>query len=271
MQDEYVEDKTGMISEDFSDLSTNSVYRTLKILESLSYHKGLILEELAPIVQLSRPTLFRFLSVLQRMEYVEKDKNNRYRLTPKIFMVAARSIDDVELSRISRPFIEDLSFETGETTIVSILDNDSQLHLQKVESRYTARFYERIGKRAPLYCTASGKVLLAGMGEDDLSRYLSTERLIPYTMNTVTNPVVLLEQIEDIRRKGYCELVSEYEQDIHTLACPIFDHESQVIAAVSINWPTFREAPGKRDECLEKLKKVASQISQIMGHVENVE
>ncbi len=249
-----------------SDLSTNSVFRTLSILESLSYHKGLTLEELVPIVGLSRPTLFRFLSILQRMEYVEKDINNRYRLTPKIFKVASRSIDDVELSRISRPFIEDLSFDTGETTIVTIRDNNEQIHLQKVESRYTARFYERIGKRTPLYCTASGKVLLAGMDEDQLSQYLATEKLIPYTINTVTDPATLRQQISKTREDGYNEVISEYEQDIHTLACPIYEHDGSIIAAVSINWPSFRETPGKRDICLEKLQKVALQISHIMGY-----
>lgn len=268
MQEDEILDSSEKMTDDLTDLSTNSVYRTLNILESLSCHQGLILEELAPIVGLSRATLFRFLSVLQRMEYVEKDKNNRYRLTPRIFMVAARSIDDVELSRISKPFIEDLSFDTGETTIISILDDDSQLHLQKVESRYTARFYERIGKRTPLYCTASGKVLLAGMDEEQFNSYLSKVRLIPYTMNTVTDPCVLREQIEKIRKDGYCELTGEYEQDIHTLACPIVDHDNKIIAAVSINWPTFRETADKRDVCLEKLKNVAKQISQIMGHVE---
>jgi Transcriptional regulator len=263
------ENKT-VAEDDFSDLSTNSVYRTLVILESLSYHEGIILDDLAPIVQLSRPTLFRFLSVLQRLNYVEKDKNNRYTLSPKIFTLASRSIDNVELSKIARPFIEGLSFETGETTIVSILDGDQQVNIQKVESRYTARFYERIGKRTPLYCTASGKILLAGMSDEEFDNYLSKVTFIPYTANTVTNPITLRAQIEEIKKAKYCELTSEHEQDIHTLACPIFDHDNKVIASVSINWPTFRETPGKRDACLEKLRKVALQISQIMGYTDTI-
>ena len=115
--------------ESLSDLHTNSVYRTLRILESLSYNMGRTLEELAPITGLARPTLYRFLTILTRMGYVSKNKDNRYRLTPRLFTVAAHSIDDVELSRIVKPFMEDLSFETGETTILGIRDDDEMLHI----------------------------------------------------------------------------------------------------------------------------------------------
>lgn len=251
-----------------SDLSSNSVYRTLRILESLSYNHGLTLEELAPIVNLARPTLFRFLAVLQKLDYVEKNKDNRYKLTAKLFSVAAHSVDDVELSRIAKPFMEDLCFNTGETTILGILDDDSALHLRKIESRYEARFYERIGKRSPLYCTAMGKMLLASMDDEAFSRYLSKERLVPYTIHTITDPVLLRQHVDMIREQGFSETISEYEQDIHSLSCPIYNHDGKIIAAVSINWPLFRETPEKREVCLNGLMHVARSVSTIMGYTD---
>ena len=252
---------------DSEDLSKNASYRTLTILESLSFHNGIILEELAPLVNLSRATLFRFLQVLQKTGYVDKDKYGRYRLTAKIFMLASRSIDDVELSRLAKPYIEDLSYFTGETTILGIIDEDTELHLQKIESRYSARFYERIGKRTPLYCTAMGKVLIAGMSDEQLDSYLSRVRLIPYTVNTVTSTAVLKKQVLKIREDGYAEANSEYEQDVHSLACPVLDANNNVIASLSINWPLFRDTEGKRDIYLQKLKDAALSISKIMGYV----
>jgi len=250
---------------DIKDLATNAVFRTMTILETLSFHQGQTLEEFAPFVGLSRPTLFRFLIVLQRLGYVNKDKNNRYSLTPKIFELGARSIDDVELSRIARPLIEDLSFNTGETVILNILDGNFAVHVQKIESRYSARFYERIGKRIPLYCTAPGKVLLASLNPVQFDAYIAKTRLIAYTENTVTDPHLLQKQIREIKEKNYCEVINEYERDVHTLACPIYDHEKTIIAAVSINWPTFRNNNEKRNECLLRLEKVAKTISALMG------
>ena len=254
--------------ESLSDLHTNSVYRTLRILESLSYNMGRTLEELAPITGLARPTLYRFLTILTRMGYVSKNKDNRYRLTPRLFTVAAHSIDDVELSRIVKPFMEDLSFETGETTILGIRDDDEMLHVLKVESRYEARFYERIGKHSPMYCTVMGLVMLSGVSDDELNIYLQKERLIPFTMNTVTDPIELKKRVQRVRDEGFAETISEYEQDIHSLGCPIHDHDGRIIASVSINWPLFREEPGKRDRCLEGLKKVAAMASSLMGYKE---
>lgn len=249
------------------DLSKNATYRTLTILESLSFHNGIILEDLAPIVNLSRPTLFRFLQVLQKTGYVDKDSFGRYRLSSKIFMLASRSVDDVELSRLAKPYIEDLSYYTGETTILGILDEDEELHLQRIESKFSARFYERIGKRCPLYCTAMGKVLLAGMDDEQLDHYLSKTRLIPYTANTVTSTVSLKKQLMQVREQGYAEVISEYEQDVHSLAYPVFDANKQIIASISVNWPLFRNSEEKRDTYLEKLKDAALSISKIMGYV----
>ncbi len=253
--------------DDLSNLSTNSVYRTIKILESLSVNSGFTLEELAPVVGLAKPTLFRFLSILQKLDYVEKNRDNRYKLTSKLFSVACRSIDDVELSRIAKPFMEDLSFITGETSILCILEDNSALHVRTVFSRYEQRFYERIGKHSPLYCTSAGQILLSGLNEDDFLKYISKEVLIPYTSNTIKNPVQLRDVIKKIKENGYAESVSEYEQNIHGLACPIFDHDGKIIASLSINWPLFRETEGKRDFCLENLIKASSDISTNMGYV----
>jgi len=249
------------------DLSKNAVYRTLRILESLSVNQGKTLDELAPIVGLSCPTLFRFLLVMQKMDYVEKNEDNRYRLKPKLFAVATRSIEDVELTRIARPYMEDTSYETGETTVLGIRDGDSVLHVQKIISKYNTRFYERVGKRNPLYCTTMGKMLLAGMSDEEFDEYLSRERLIPYTSNTITDPEKLKKNILLIKERGYAESVSEFEQGIHGLACPIWDNDGDIIAAIDINWPLFRETPDKMGECLKRLKAIALQISVLMGYV----
>lgn len=255
-------------AEDLSDLATNSTYRTLNILKALAYHKEATLEELAPFVDLSRPTLFRFLVVLQRMGYVAKNKDNRYSLTPMLFAIASRSIEDVELNRIAKPFLEDMCFDTGETSLLGILNDDAVLYLTKVESKYNVRFHERLGKMTPLYCTALGKVLLAGMSDEELYDYLAKEKLIPYTNNTIVDPIKLKEHIKLTRERGYSEVLSEYEQDIHALGCPVFDHDGKVIAAVSINWPLFRETPDKFETCLARLKSVARTISILMGYNE---
>ncbi len=250
-----------------ANIATNSTFRTMRILEALACHQGSTLEELAPIVELSRPTLFRFLQVLVTMGYAEKNEDNRYFLTPQLFTIASRSLPETELSRIAQPYMEDMSYRTGETSILSILDGNFALYLIKIESKYNLKFYERIGKKVPLYCTF-GKILLAGMDDESLDRYFSTEQLIPYTDKTITDEKQLRKQIKEIREKGYGISDSEYESGHRSIAAPIFDHEHKVIASLSITWPMFRETSEKFMSGLEYLLKVAKQISKIMGCVD---
>jgi len=113
-------------------LETNSTFRTMNIIEVMSVNNNLTLEELAPKASLSKPTLFRFLSTLCEIGYVTKNIDNRYSLTYKIFAVASKSLPETELSRISQPFMENISYRTGETSILGVLDGNSVLYLNKI-------------------------------------------------------------------------------------------------------------------------------------------
>lgn len=247
-----------------SSMDSNSTFRTMRIIEELSLHPDVTLDEIAPSVSLSRPTVFRFLQVLQKMDYVEKNKDNRYSLTPKLFSVASRSLPETELSKIAQPYMEDMSYRTGETSILSILDGNSAMYLVKIESKYNLKFYERPGKKIPLYCSVN-KILLSGMDDEALNRYFASEQLIPYTANTVTDEQKLRSQLKEIREKGFAITESEYESGHRAIGVPIFGVNHSVIASLSLTWPMFRDTSEKLINGLEYLQKVGKQISILMG------
>ncbi|MGP1508596.1 MAG: IclR family transcriptional regulator [Sphaerochaeta sp.] len=249
-------------------LDSNSTYRTMKILETLSVNPNLNLDELAPLVKLSKPTLFRFLHVLSEIGYIEKNRDNRYSITPKLFKIASRSLAETELSRIAQPYMEDFSLRTGETVILTVLDSNSALYLNKIESKYEIKFYERIGKRVPLYCTSAGKILLSGFSDEDFERYLASEQLIPYTQNTIVDKQILRKNIQEIREKGFVVTESEHESGHKSIAAPIFDREHKIIASMSITWPLFRNSTEKIISSLDLLQKYTHQISILMGYIE---
>ena len=247
------------------DLATNSTYRTIRILEVLSYYQGITLEELAPILELSKATLSRFLQTLSEMEYIEKSVDNKYFLTPKLFAAASRSLSETELSKIALPYMEDMSYRTGETSLLAIRDGNSALYLTRIESKYNLKFYEGIGMKIPLYCTAMGKVLLTGVDKEELDRFFATEQLIPYTEKTIVDKAELLKDLEEVRRKGFSVCESEYEDGNRSIAVPVYNHVNKIIAALGITWPLFRETSEKFQTGLESVQKYASKISMLMG------
>ena len=58
-----------------------------------------------------------------------------------------------------------------------------------------------IGRRAPAYCTAVGKVILAEISEDELERRASSNIFQSFTHNTITSLPELKAQLAIIRSK----------------------------------------------------------------------
>jgi hypothetical protein len=54
-----------------------------------------------------------------------------------------------------------LSDATGETVHLGMLIDSEIIYVHKVDSRHMLGMYSRVGPRAPLHCTAIGKVLMA--------------------------------------------------------------------------------------------------------------
>lgn len=263
-----MKDNTGVRKKRDADAPTTiSVIRTMTVLELLSQHQNMQLEELAERSDIARPTLYRFLATLQQLEYVHKDRDNRYSLTTKLFSVASRSLDQVELSRIARPYLEVLTNESGETSFLGILDGDEALHISKIMSKFHQGPYERIGKKVPLYCTAMGKVLLAGMDPVQKSEYYEHVRLEPYSGNTIRSIEVLKREIERVAEQGYAVNDREYQDNAKSLSVPVYDRDHTVIAAITMSWPMYRDEPRKVELFLEMLRKAALEISITMGHV----
>lgn len=222
------------------------------------------MDDLVSETSLTMPTLYRFLQVLQAMGYVEKNRDGRYRLTSLLFSISARSIDGTMLVGTALPYLEKLRDETQEIVVLSIRDGSYSMHLKTLLPPTGLRFYERIGKRNPLYCSSHGRVLLGGVSEEELEAYARHEPLIPYTSNTITDPIALIEAVHLTRENGYGEGINEFEQDVHSLACPVFDGNHHVVATVSLNWPLYQDTPTKKRTSLDSLKATTEQISKAL-------
>ncbi len=246
--------------------STNAVVRTLSLLEILVDNSGAHLEELTRKAGIPRATVFRFLQTLQNEEYVSKDEDGRYFLTTKLFTLGTRSLGQVELSRLAKPFMEKLTFELAETCILGILDANTVVYLDRVESKYSTNYFERIGKKVPLYCTSMGKTLLAHMAEEAQVDYLNTTPLIAYTKHTITDRSILEQQLAQSRETGLAYSLQEYEEDQISISVPIYSFEKNVIAALCICWPTFRHSEKKREQATKALVAIAKDISTAMGY-----
>lgn len=171
-------------------------------------------------------------------------------------------LESLDLRQEARPILEALSREAGETVHLCILEEDEVVYIDKVETTESVRMHSRIGRRAPVYCTAVGKAMLAHLPAEEQERILKATVFQRRTENTLASADALRVELAEIRRDGCSFDREENEAGVRCVAAPIFDYTGRAVAAVSITGPTTRMTPERARELAPAVKSAAGEISK---------
>ncbi len=235
----------------------------LNYLESLD--GGGTISSISKALNIPKSTVFRILNTLDHYGYItQQDNSGLFTLGPRILSLSNSVHKNMNIIRIAIPFMTDLKNKTGETTKLSIYKNLETIVIAKVESNSDMHATTKIGSRFPLHAGAASKVLLSYAPETDLHLFLQ-EPLLQYTPHTITDPARLHQELHLVRQKGFAEDNEERFEGIKAIACPVFDHTDEVIAAVSIPYLATRSNEKKKKDMLMHLFSCARSISEAMG------
>lgn len=251
--------------------NVQSIERALTILDMLSeYPDGIQITRLSEIVGLNKSTTHRLLATLVNMNYVVKDDTtDKYKLGLQIVYLSRNILSNMNITEISKPYLEKLVRDVNETVHLCIEDNGEVMYVDKIESNQTIRMYSRIGSRAPMYCTGVGKVLLSGMSETKFNKIVSKMEFFPRTEATITSKEELIREVEKIKQQQYSLDNVEYQDGIRCIAAPIFDYNGNIIATFSISGPSNRVTMDVVNNLLiDKVRQTTAEISLNFGYVE---
>jgi IclR family transcriptional regulator, KDG regulon repressor len=246
----------------------NSILRAGNILKCFSGEKAHFkVSEVARLLHLDRSTTYRILLTLERGGFLEKDaKTGEYALGVAAFEVGRAYLGRADFARIAKPIMSDLALQVQETVHLAILSQAEILYVDKVDSPRTLGVMSKVGQRGPVYCTALGKVLLAFLPDEERSEILRRVQLKPLTRNTITSRKGLLEDLKEVRRRGYARDHREIEEDVECLAAPIRNHLGEVIAGISISGPQRKIQIPREKMFAGRVMKAAALISSKLGH-----
>jgi len=249
----------------------NSIIRACNALKCFSKEKAHFkISNLARELQLDRSTTYRILLSLEKCGLVEKDKRTGgYSLGMAAFEIGNTYLSRLDFIQISKPVMADLAMKVQETVHLAVLSDKEIVYVDKVDSPRSLGVMSKIGQRAPVYCTALGKVLLAFQVEEELGRIVNGIRLKPFTKNTLTSKNRLIKELKEIRNRGYALDQREYELDVECIGAPIRNHLGDVIAALSISGPQRKINTSHEKQYISQVVKATGLISTKMGYVED--
>jgi DNA-binding IclR family transcriptional regulator len=242
--------------------------RALSILNALADQDSEVgLTQLSERLGMHKSTVHRLLAVLERNQYVEKDPAaSKYHLGWKPFELGMRAVSRLDFCDLARPCLERLVQETGETAHLGILRQGDIISLVNVESQRTLRTPSTVGRRTPAHCTSLGKVILAFLPRQQVTEFLRTYALRPYTRKTITRASLLKAELAVVRKRGYALDDEEFEEGLMCIGAPVRNHVGKVIAAISIAGPSFRLGGEATAALAKSVVEAAARLSASLGY-----
>ena len=241
--------------------------KALDTLEALAeVDSDISLAKLAKRLGFSSPTLFRILSTLCARGYVQKDmQTGQYRLTLKAWEVGMAAVRQLAVREVARPWIERLVEELRETVHLAVLQGLEVVFIDKLDSPQPVKVDTAIGRRAPAYCTATGKAILAFESHKTWEELFS-HKLERLTEKTLYYRTQLEREFTLIRQNGYAMNLDEWRDGVCAVGVPIWNYTGNVVAALSVTAPTGRFSEERVQQAFIPALIIARQaISEELG------
>lgn len=250
--------------------SIQSVIKTFSIIEILSkYEKGLNIKELEDLSGMHKSSIYRILYTLMEIRYITKTIEGSYRLTLKVLGLGNKLLNDINVIDIAKPYVMEISLKTNETTHFVMFDNNEAVYLDVIHptnSSFRANSY--IGKRAPLYVTAVGKLYLADHTDEQIAQIWeeTKDNIIQFTDKTITTLEKMMEVIEEVRENGYALDDGEHEPGVFCIGIPLKAHDGSIKNAISVTFPKEKMNIELFNNTIKLLKEYSNKISKEFGY-----
>ena len=254
-------------AEDRQRVGVQSLGRAFAILEEVARHRqGIGLAELSKLVGLHNSTTFHLAKTLVSLGYLRQEKElKRYRIGRPLFALAANALDEIEMVNVATPVLEELSRETGESGHFAVRMGDAVVVIARTSGPGAFQLTDRVGVVRPAHCTALGKIILASLRPDQLTRFLERVELKPSTRKSITNTGVLLREIAEVRRTGIAFDDGEFNPEVRCVAVPVTDFTGQVVGALGISGPIWRLSNQGLHNSAQIVQAAAARLSREFG------
>jgi IclR family transcriptional regulator, KDG regulon repressor len=199
--------------------------------------------EIADYCEYSISTVHRLLQSLTELGWVVQDEvSHKYFIGSMVHKLSSnlaaahRYLILHVLKEMSR-----LANLTEETIMLGGMDQFNFLRLHDIPSPHNLRIIEASDKMKGQYLGASAKVLLSQLEDKELKKLLKHMKNEPVTPDSVVDNGLLLDQILEIRRAGFCISYGERIKGAICIAAPIFRYFCPL--ALSIIGPEERLKP----------------------------
>ena len=229
------------------------------------HRRSLSIPEISELTGFSRAAVRRCLYTLAKLGYVSPGPRT-FDLEPKVLELGHAYLSSTPLVPAAQPILDRLCEQVRESCSVSILDGNDILYVAR--SSTTVRILSvdlGVGSRLPAYCTSMGRVLLAFQTEHRLQEYFAQAKFTACTKHTITSRAKLMDELTEVRKKGYAIVDQELEIGLRSISVPVRAKGNSVIAAMNVGTQAARVSIEELQERIHpQLHRAAHHLSGLL-------
>lgn len=246
---------------------TQAVLRALSLLKIFTDEKPVwSLADLSNELKLNKTTVYRLLTALESEGLIRRSVNSEtYALGPEMVILGSRAMRSFPLREVCKAELKNLAEASRETATLEILAGKDVLILDESRGAHLIGTVQSIGTRWPAFATSTGKSILAHLPQEQVTPLLKGS-LPQYTPKTITDPDRLRKEFIEIKRRGYAVADEALELGFRAVGSPLFQHDGEVVAAISVGGPAARLTLERLPEFGKLVSRMAQQISTRLGY-----
>ncbi|WP_404455227.1 IclR family transcriptional regulator [Virgibacillus necropolis] len=248
-----------------------SLDRALRMLDLFDERQTeLKISEISTKMGLNKSTTHTLLKTLKMHDYIKQDmETGKYSLGLKLIERGNYVLSSLDIRKIAKHALTELSDVTGQTVHLVILDGQSGVYIDKVEGA-TSIVFSRIGRRVPIHSSAVGKILTAFKSEVEIDDILTDYEFYKQTKHTITSKEMYIKELQVANEAGYAMDNEENEPGVYCIAVPIFDYRGSAVAAISISTTISNVTKEYKKTTIDLLKESALTVSHQLGYKSSI-
>lgn len=254
---------------------SDSSLRSLRILSYLATQATPVpAARIAEAVGAPRSSTFRLLRGMQSLGYVTHIPEEQvYALGIAALEIGQAFGIQAPLARYGRPVLERLVLKLGETAHLAVLHGHETLYIHEQTAAMRAPLVTAKDVRLPAHLTASGRVILAALGSEQLQALFPPN--FPFVQRTGRGPdtyAELLRQLDIARRQGFAREFGEVTEGLTSIAKPVRDRSGRTVASIAVTVAYSTEVPiappaksATQGVILAALERATRELSRRLG------
>jgi DNA-binding IclR family transcriptional regulator len=233
------------------------VGRAMEVLEAVA-QQPMRASEVAERLGLNWTTTHRSLTYLQEQRYLRRDEDSGiYRIGPRLYYLGQSYLHNHTLLDAGSTALRVLAHDTRHSAQLNEREGLESTVLLAVDPALEMIPKTTAEHRFPLHCGSKGQVLLA-FSDPSVFDELTSRPLLALTSRTITDPAILGETLETIRRDGYRVTREDVQVGTGSVAAPVLNRSREIAGAVCV----ITRAPDLTDEVTQDLVGQVSAMAR---------